>query len=100
MQWALNIYHVEHWGAAGQHRKKKMNLKLIYVEGLYKLLTSRLCGPNLMTNTDERVHYVFYRSLTIRPQTLSLHLIQLDGKLIKVFTIQSAQQEVKIRPSI
>lgn len=65
-----------------------------------------------MTNTDERVHYGFYYSDTIRPQTLSLHLIKLDGKLIKVFshfhsslcktggeesTINSRSESVRVR---
>lgn len=55
----------------------------------------KTCGANLMTNTDERVHYGFYYSDAVRARALSLHLIELNGKLIKVllvFTAESAKQ--------
>lgn len=48
-----------------------------------------------MTNTDERVHYGFDYSDAVRVRALSLHLIELDGKLIKVlliFTAESAKR--------
>lgn len=48
-----------------------------------------------MTNTDERVHYGFHYSDAVRARALSLDLIELDGKLIKVlriFTAESAKR--------
>lgn len=99
MQWTLKVYHLElPVAAAGHHRKKKNKTEARFL--LSPAQTAhwplhKTCGANLMTNTDERVRYGFYYSDAVRARALSLHLIELDGKLIKVllvFTAESAKQ--------
>lgn len=71
----------------------KLKLKLIILRPARtaRWPLHKTCGANVMTNTDERVHYGFHSSDAVRACALGLRLIELDGKLIKVLLIFTAE---------